>query len=164
MGCPYCVGYKDNEKYYPRLYCGVDNVSCIYTKRCQKVEKYIPLENDAWKECYKYNMQIEKDIPNGSYFIKVQRPSKNGKIIIYVVINDNVEKITTNFTEINQNYVYVKESIDGYEVSLTPFNNTKNDVIEFEDEIGSTIKTTKIEDSEKKETSKKRPYKRKSDK
>ena len=38
--CPYAF-YKDNETYYPYLYCKLDGKRCLYSKRCQKEEKYI---------------------------------------------------------------------------------------------------------------------------
>jgi hypothetical protein len=37
------------------------------------------------------------------------------------VIGDKVEKIPSKLKELNQNYVYLKEGIDGYKVSLKPF-------------------------------------------
>ena len=120
MGCKYDY-YKPEEKYCPRLYCSLDDKQCVYSKRCLKVDKFIPLDGEKWKECYKYIMSMQKEIPNGSSFVQLYRPNKKGNLILYVIINNNVEKIQTKLKELNQNYVYVKEGIDGYEVSLTPF-------------------------------------------
>lgn len=126
--------YKPNEKYCPRLYCSIDDKQCIYTKKCLKLDKFIPLDGEMWKECYKYIMQRKKEIPAGSSLIQVQRPNKKGDIIIYVVVNDNVEKIQTNFKEIKQEYVYLKEKIDGgYEVSLVPFKKEEQKTIEVKE-------------------------------
>ena len=118
MGCPYEY-YKDMEECYPRLFCNIDDSWCFYVKRCDKVERFIPLENQ--KECYKYNMEMQKNIPNGSYFVQTFRTNKKGNLYLYVIIDDKVEKIATDLKELNQNYIYLKEGIDGYNVSLTPF-------------------------------------------
>lgn len=85
MSCPYGY-YKSEETFYPKLYCNIDEKMCIYTKRCQQVEKYIPL--DSQKECYKYIMELKKDIPKGSYFVETYRPDKKGFLYIYVEIVD----------------------------------------------------------------------------
>jgi hypothetical protein len=121
MSCPYNY-YKNEKEYYARLLCKIDDGNCIYSKRCQKVEKYIPLDNQ--EECYKYNMEMQKNIPNGSNFIQTFRPNKKGELYLYVVIDDKIEKISSKLKEINQNYIYLKEGIDGYEVSLRPFEKT----------------------------------------
>jgi hypothetical protein len=118
MSCPYEY-YKNGKEYYPRLFCNIDDTQCIYTKRCDKVEKFIPLDNQ--KECYKYNMEMQKNIPSGSNFVQTYRPNKKGELYLYVVVNDKIEKIPSKLTELNQNYVYLKKGINGYEVSLTPF-------------------------------------------
>ena len=120
MGCKFEF-YKKEEKYCPRLYCSVNNGQCIYSKRCLKLDKFIPLDGEKWKECYRYNMEMQKEIPNGSVFVQLYRPNRKGDLIIYVVINDSVEKIQTNLKQLNQNYVYVREGLEGYEVSLIPF-------------------------------------------
>lgn len=120
MSCGYDY-YDESEIYYPRLRCKLNNGSyCIYSKKCTKVEKFIPID-ELWKECYLYNMEKSKNVPQGAYFVQSYRLSKSGKLYLYVVIKDYVEKILTDFTELNQDYVYLKEGIDGYEVSLKPF-------------------------------------------
>lgn len=127
--CKYAY-YNPEEKYYPYLYCKVDyNKRCIYSKKCQKLEKFVPLENEMWRECPKYIMEKIKNIPKGSSLVQMYRPNKNGKLYLYVVINENeVEKILTDFTELNQDYVYLKKINKEYKVSLTPFvkNNNSN--------------------------------------
>jgi hypothetical protein len=65
-----------------------------------------------------------KEIPNGSYFVQSYRPNRSGKLYLYVVMKDKVERILSDFTTINQDYIYVKEGLDGYEVSLMPFKTT----------------------------------------
>lgn len=126
MACPYEY-YKDDEYYYPRLYCKLNNKYCMYAKKCTKIEKYIQMEGNLWEECFMYVEEKAKNVPSGSYFVQSYRPNRNGKLYLYVVMQDKVEKILSNFTTINQDYVYLKEGLDGYEVSLTPFksNNRK---------------------------------------
>ena len=121
--CEYAF-YKDNEKFYPRLYCDIDKKWCYYVKRCEKVEKFIPIKDNIWEECGKYIMEKRKDIPNGSYFVQATRPNKDGKLFLYVLIEDNkVERILSNFKELKQNYVYLKKTDKGYEISLEPFKS-----------------------------------------
>lgn len=122
MSCPYQY-YKDGDEYYPRLYCRVDNNCCLYAKRCEKVYKFISL--DRTEECYKYNLEMKKNIPDGSYFVQVYRPNKKGNLILYVVIGESITKIQTELRELNQNYVYLKEGLEDYEVSLIPFVEKK---------------------------------------
>lgn len=57
MSCPYEF-YNEEETFYPRLYCKIDNKYCIYSKKCEKVYKFISLENQ--EECYKYIMEMQK--------------------------------------------------------------------------------------------------------
>ena len=65
--------------------------------------------------------KCKKNIPSGSNFVQTYRPNKKGELYLYVVANDKIEKIPSKLKELNQNYVYLKKRIDGYEVSLTPF-------------------------------------------
>ena len=115
--------YKDENEYFPRLYCKIDNKLCLYQKKCLMKNRYIPTEDNLWKECYKMIENKIKDIPDGSYFVQSYRPNRNGKLYLYVVIKDKVERVLSNFTTINQDYIYLKEGLDGYEVSLTPFKS-----------------------------------------
>ena len=118
MSCKYNY-YKEDEQYYSHLYCKIDDKYCIYSKRCGKVEKFIALDNQ--EECYKYNMEKIKNIPSGSKYIKFER-----KGYLYVMIDDeHTEKIKNTLGEINQDYVYLKDGIDGYELSLVPFKEVK---------------------------------------
>ena len=119
--CEYAF-YKDDEKFYPRLYCKTDNKWCHYVKRCEKVEKFIPIKDNVWEECGKYIMEKRKDIPNGSYFVQTTRPHKSGNLFLYVLVEeDKIEKILSPFKELKQNYIYLKKQDKGYIVSLEPF-------------------------------------------
>lgn len=118
--------YKEDETYYPHIYCKLTNKYCMYQKKCEMVEKFIPIEDEKWKECYMYIMEQQKNIPKDSYLIQTARTNKHGKTYLYVIIDDCVEKITTDIKveDIKQNYIYVKETKDGYVVSLNPFKKT----------------------------------------
>lgn len=157
--CKYAY-YKSEEKYFPNLYCNINDSRCMYSKKCLKVEKYIPLENEMWRECYKFIMEKKKEIPNGSYFVQTYRPNRNGKLYLYVVINDKVDRILTNFTEINQDYVYIKK-IDNnkYGVSLTPFieevKENKEEIIIQENNENKNIEKTIKKTTRKNNKSKK---------
>lgn len=118
MSCPYQY-YIDDKQYLAKLYCKISDRYCIYSKRCDNVHRFIPMDNQ--EECYLYNMEKQKSIPNGSYYIKVKRLNKSkNKVYIYVDIKGTIVKILTDFDEINQDYVYIKEGDNGYNVSLTP--------------------------------------------
>ena len=149
--------YKPEEKYTPSLYCKVDEKRCIYSKRCLKVDRFIPLEGEKWRECYKYIMEKRKNIPEGSYLVQVTRPHKSGKLYLYVLVEDNkIERLLSNFDKIEQEYVYLKKSNNGYQISLTPFKEeveTKEKVIE--------TKEIKDETKEIEEKPKKRNYNKK---
>lgn len=117
--------YENENEYFPRLYCKIDNKLCLYQKKCLMKNRYIPIEDNLWKECYKMIEDKIKEIPQGSYYVQSYRPNRSGKLFLYVVINDHVEKIPTILTSVDQDYVYLKEGLDGYEVSLTPFRGTR---------------------------------------
>ena len=125
--------YKPEEKYTPRLYCNIEDKVCIYSKRCLKVDRFIPLEGEKWRECYKYIMDKRKNIPQGSYLVQLTRPNKNGKLYLYVLTEDDkIEKILSNFEKLEQEFVYLRKTAMGsYQVSLEPF----------------TIKQSKIEET-----------------
>lgn len=114
--------YRNGDNYFPYLYCHLDDKICPYTKKCMKEERFVA-NGELWKECYKMIENKIKDIPDGSYFVQSYRPNRNGKLYLYVVIKDKVERVLSNFTTINQDYIYLKEGLDGYEVSLTPFKS-----------------------------------------
>ena len=82
--CVYAY-YKPEEKYYPYLYCKAEyNKRCIYSKKCQKVERFVPLENEMWKECPRFIMEKIKNIPQGSNLVQASRPNKQGKLYLYI--------------------------------------------------------------------------------
>lgn len=121
MSCSYEY-YKENEEkesYFPRLYCSIDDKICFYSKKCLKVNKFIPLDNQ--EECYKMIEEKIKNIPKNSYYVETKRPNKNGFLYLYVVIGDKVEKILTNLKELNQEYVYLKKTTSGYVISTKEF-------------------------------------------
>ena len=147
--CKYAY-YNEKEKYYPRLYCRTDNKVCHYTKRCMKVERFIPIEDNIWEECGKYIMEKRKEIPNDSYFVQTSRYNKRGTLILYVVVDDKVEKIETNLRELKQEYVYLKKLKNGYKISLTPFKTNENITIHVNEEL--------VEEKKKSNNKKKKEY------
>lgn len=151
--------YKPEEKYMPYLYCSIDDKRCVYSKKCMKVERFVPLENEMWKECYKFIMQKRKNIPKDSYFVQTYRPNRKGKLILYIAMDDTTKKIQSDFTELNQDYVY----IDGDIVSLTPiekkvdqsanFSHKYSEIVENSEKI---VDDNKIENVEKKTSNNKK--------
>lgn len=123
--------YKPEEKYMPYLYCHIDDKRCVYSKKCMKVERFIPLENEMWKECYKFIMNKRNDIPEGSYFVQTYRPNRAGRLILYVAMGDSTKKIQSHFTKLDQDYVY----IDGNTISLTPIEKKNSEEIVKDSEI-----------------------------
>ena len=107
--CPYAF-YRDNETYYPYLYCKLDGKRCLYSKRCQKEEKYIPLDNQG--ECYKMIENTKYNIPTNSFYVQNSRPSPNGTWL-YVEFEGNVVKVEIKIKDYNKNYVYLKKKSDG---------------------------------------------------
>ena len=127
MGCIYSY-YDETETYYPHLKCKLKTEgNCLYAKRCQDAKKFIPIDDTSWEECYLYNIEQRKNIPQGSVYIVTKRPSKNGNLYIYIDTDEDgsSEKILTDFKTIDQNYVYIKKSGSKYKVSLTPFPKKK---------------------------------------
>ena len=146
--CQYAF-YKEEEHYYPRLYCKTNDKWCPYTKRCQKVEKFIPIDDDVWEECDRYIMEKRKNIPNGSYFVQTSRPNRQGNLFLYVIIEEGkVEKIPSSLKELKQDYVYLKKTTNGYNVSLEPFKS-ENITIHVNKEL-----TEENKEEEKRETKK----------
>lgn len=133
--------YENENEYFPRLYCKIDNKLCLYQKKCLMKNRYISIEGELWKECYKYVENKIKNIPNGSNFVESYRPNHKGKLYLYVVIDGKVNRILSDFTEINQDYVYVKKDGDNYKLSLVPFvkdteskKKTKSKKVKYENE------------------------------
>lgn len=118
MGCDYQY-YKETETYFPYIYCKIDNKRCLYSKRCELKQRFIPLGNED--ECYKFNIEKRKNIPDGSYYIVNQRETKRGTFYIYIDYNGSNKRIEHD-TKIEQNYVYVKDIDNKYIISTTPFD------------------------------------------
>ena len=158
--------YKPEEKYTPRLYCNIEDKVCIYSKRCLKVDRFIPLEGEKWRECYKYIMDKRKNIPQGSYLVQLTRPNKNGKLYLYVLTEDDkIEKILSNFEKLEQEFVYLRKTAMGsYQVSLEPFTIEQpkiEEIVETEELKVVESKETKTEEVEIDNKPKKRTYNKK---
>lgn len=114
MACIYGY-YKEEETYYPRLYCKLNGRQCIYSKKCLKQERFIPLDNQG--ECYLFNMEKKKNIPDGSRFVRFEH-----KGYLFVEINDShTIKIKNTLGQQVENYVYIRQKGTDYEISLSPF-------------------------------------------
>jgi hypothetical protein len=69
-------------------------------------------------------MGIKNNIPEGSKRIKFKRND-----YLYIETNiDHTEKIKNTLGEFDQEYVYIRDGIDGYEISLTSFVEEKRKV------------------------------------
>lgn len=119
--CPYQF-YKEEEKYYPRLYCkfkeNTMNPYCVYSKRCDKERKYILLDNSD--DCNIMEEAKKINIPKDAYYVRTYRQRANGTYSLYVDVNGTIEKINTVFTNFNQDYIYLDEVEGVYIPSLTP--------------------------------------------
>ena len=122
MACEYNY-YDKEEKYYPRLYCKINGKQCIYSKKCLKEEKFIPLDNQS--ECYIANMEKKKNIPNGSCYVRFEH-----KGYLFVEIDDTHVVQIKNTLDNVKDYVYVRKVNNEYEISLSPFPIENEIVIE----------------------------------
>lgn len=120
MSCKF-QQYHLEETYYPRLYCSLDGTRCLYSKRCELEHKFLPLGSE--EECYKYNMHKEKNIPKGSYYVQMVRPHRNS-VYLYVMYNNQIERMKFPNKEFNQNYIYIKEENGERILSQTPFEDS----------------------------------------
>lgn len=158
--------YKPEEKYMPRLYCKLEDSLCIYSKKCLKVDRFVPLEGEKWRECYKYIMEKRKNIPQGSYLVQTTRPHKNGNLYLYVLTEeDKIERILSNFKKLDQEYVYLRKSVNGkYQISLEPFTIeqefiNKPEIIEEVETKEIEVESKEIDNKPKKRTyNKKKKY------
>ena len=117
MSCLYQY-YEDESAYYPMLYCSVLSKPCLYRKKCEKEHKFIPTNGDD--KCHIKMEELKKDIPNGSYYVRATKVVPNGKYVLYIEIDkDTIVEKYTEYTEFNQNYIYLNE--DKSKVSLQPF-------------------------------------------
>lgn len=114
------MNYHEDETYYPYVYCKIDDNLCPYSKKCSKVEKFI-MNGDLYKQCPKRIEEERKCIPKDAFYIQTYRENKKGGLYLYIVIDNKVERISTELKEIDQQYVYLKKTRSGYKVSLVPF-------------------------------------------
>lgn len=115
--------YKEEEKgtYFPQLYCHITNGFCLYRKKCLQEGKFILIDGESWKDCYIMNDYLFKqDAPEGAYKVVTHNVRKNGKIILYVRIDENT---TISIESINNDvpsYVFL-EKVDGeYKIVTEP--------------------------------------------
>lgn len=141
MSCPFQY-YEDESSYYPMLYCKVSTKPCLYRKRCDLQQKYIPIDGDD--KCYILMEKTKREIPNGSYYVKATQVLPNGLYRLYVEIGSNVVEIKTNFKEFNQDYIYLDKD---YKPSLTPIVEKKVENKNTTEVKTQTKRTTKKKDT-----------------
>lgn len=114
--CPYAsYGYIDG---YDReiILCSKSNESCPFTRYCNKVNKIIPNDRSGYRmeDC---RLSKLKDIPKDSYRIRFER-----KGFLYIEKDNQVIKVKNTLKDKVEDYVYMKEDIDGtYLISTEPF-------------------------------------------
>ena len=140
MACIYGY-YKKEETYYPRLYCKLTDKSCRYSKKCLKEERFIPLDNQG--ECYLYNMEKKKKIPNGSNYVRFEH-----KGYLFIEVDDNRTIKVKNTLGKVEDYVYLRKVGNDYEISLSPFPTE----IKKEDKEPKVEKVEKVEIEKEKTT------------
>lgn len=110
--CQYAF-YEENSK-TPRLYCKLTDKICLYSKFCDKRNKYI--HREGAETCYMAMQQSKETTPSGAYHVRFVL-----KGYAYVELNDNrVIKVKDTIGNI-KNFVYLREINGEYEMSLTPF-------------------------------------------
>lgn len=111
--CQYAY-YNDREK-IPQLHCKISQLSndiCLYSKFCYKQNKYI--HREGVENCYMAIEHDKKKIPNGAYFVRCVREG-----YAYVEMGNRVVKIKDTIGV--DNFAYVRQTYNGYELSLKPF-------------------------------------------
>lgn len=111
--CKY-IYYDNTETTKPKIYCKLNNKVCLYSKFCVNQNKYIPKE--GMENCYMALQEEKKTIPNGSCYVRFIK-----KGFLYVEIGNSVVKIKDTLGTVT-NYVYVRQTPNGYEIALKPFS------------------------------------------
>lgn len=111
--CKYSF-YEERES-KPQLYCKINNKVCVYSKFCDKQNRYI--HREGADDCYMALEEEKKKIPSGSYYVRFIR-----KGYAYVEIDNKVVKIKDTLGNID-NYVYVSEKNGQYVISLSPIED-----------------------------------------
>ena len=142
--CQYAY-YNDREK-IPQLHCKISQLSndiCLYSKFCYKQNKYI--HREGVENCYMAIEHNKQNIPNGAFYVRFVR-----KGYAYVEMGNRVIKIKDTVGV--ENFAYVRQGYNGYELSLKPFpivQETVQEVVEETEEVKET-ETPKIKYNRKK--------------
>jgi hypothetical protein len=112
--CKYSF-YKEKEGNKSQLYCKLNDSTCVYSKFCNKQNKYI--HREGADDCYMALEENKKQIPNGSHYVRFIR-----KGYAYVEIDNKVVKIKDTLGNIN-NYVYIAVQNGQYIISLSPIDD-----------------------------------------
>lgn len=111
--CQYMQYNLLNGKEY--LYCSITENICLYSKYCRIKQKYIA--NERWEQCK--IMNEKKSLPNGANEVVFEK-----KGYLYIVRGNYTIKVKNTLNKVPE-YVYVREGIDGYEISEKPFEEKK---------------------------------------
>ena len=124
--------YDSNEKIRQKIYCRQTGKTCLYSKYCVKVGKFIP--SDGMENCFMALKEIKK-VPNGANRVRFV---KRG--YLYVEIGDKVVKIKNDkIGEVD--FVYVRQKDGVYEASLNPF---VEEVVVVEEAVDNDTVTEEI--------------------
>lgn len=96
------------------LFCKRTDRICDYSKFCRLQNKFIL--NDRWEQC---SVKEEKNIPSGSNRVLFER-----KGFLYIDYGNGTIKVKNIFTYV-PDYIYIRDGIDGYDISLKPFQIKK---------------------------------------
>ncbi len=97
-----------------KLICSVNNLPCMYSRYCSKVNQYIHTDN--FNDCQIIKDSLKTKIPPNSYYVRMIN-----KGYLYVEYNGTVVKIKNTLGDLVKDYVYVKKSRGQFDISLTPF-------------------------------------------
>ena len=109
--------YNRNQTDLQQFLCNFSNERCPYAKLCMNpnVRKYIA--TNAMEKCPTRVRHIDRNIPQGSYYVV-----RKAHGLLYVELSDDKTiTIKNTFGDKVTNYIYLKQSDNGYEASLMPF-------------------------------------------
>ncbi len=122
--CEYAY-YDDKETFRQKLYCSLQKGKpCIYTRFCVRTNKFVPSNN--MESCFMVLEKKKRDIPVGSNYVRFTR-----KGYLYVEVDGKVIKVRDAVGNVD-NYVFLRTTDRGYEVSLNPFVEETESIVDIE--------------------------------
>ncbi len=113
--CDYSYSDKTNSR--EPIMCKLTSKSCIYSKYCTKVGRFIL--NDNAESCFMAIEEKTKNIPDGAYRVSFAHHG-----FLYVELENGQLTQIKDTIGTPTNYVYVKRVNGDYKISLTPFEKT----------------------------------------